>query len=103
MCAPGCMQHVRDKLSRRGFFKGAGAALAAAAATAEPAAAQTRRFPAFSRVTDLTHTFSPEFPTFFGTPGIAIKQVKEFKKDGFNLMEWTVQEHSGTHMDEPFH
>ncbi len=23
MCAPGCIEHVRAKLSRRGFFKGA--------------------------------------------------------------------------------
>ncbi len=101
MCAPGCMEHVRAKLSRRGFFKAAGMSLAAASLA--PAVAEARPFPAFNRVTDLTHTFSPEFPTFFGTPGIAMKQVKEFKKDGFNLMEWTVQEHSGTHMDAPIH
>jgi kynurenine formamidase len=101
MCAPGCMEHVRAKLSRRGFFRGAGGALAAA--TLAPAEAEARPFPAFNKVTDLTHTFSPEFPTFFGTPGIAMKQVKELKKDGFNLMEWTVQEHSGTHMDAPIH
>ena len=31
------------------------------------------------------------------------KQVGEIKKDGFNLMEWTVLEHSGTHIDTPIH
>jgi kynurenine formamidase len=101
MCAPGCLEQVTARLSRRSFFKGTAAA-AAAASLAVPVA-EARSFPAFSRVSDLTHTFSPEFPTFFGTPGLALKRLKEFKKDGFNLMEWTVLEHAGTHMDAPIH
>ncbi len=102
MCAPGCIEHVVSKLSRRGFFKGAGAAAAAAAGWA-PDAAEAQTFPRFSRVVDLTHPFSPEFPTFFGTPGITLKRLKEFKTDGFNMLEWTVLEHAGTHMDAPLH
>jgi kynurenine formamidase len=91
-------------LSRRGRFKAAGAAGAAAvAAVAAPGTAVAQPYPAFRRVVDLTHTHSPEFPTFFGTPGIALKTLKEFKKDGFNMMEWTVLEHSGTHLDAPIH
>src|SRR5262245_6557554 len=104
MCAPGCVEYVRSKLSRRGFFKGVGAAATAAAATAwRPREAKAQAFPRFTRVADLTHTHSPEFPTFFGVPGVALKRLKELKKDGFNLMEWTVLEHSGTHMDAPIH
>jgi kynurenine formamidase len=104
MCAPGCVEHVRSRLSRRGFFKGAGAAATAAAAAAlAPGDAEAQAFPRFSRVVDLTHTHSPEFPTFFGTPGITLKQLKQFKPDGFNLNEWTVLEHSGTHIDAPIH
>lgn len=104
MCAPGCIEHVRAKLSRRCFFKGAGAAAAGvAAASLAPAVAEARSFPRFNHVRDLTHTLTPEFPTFFGVPGIGMKQLKEFKKDGFNLMEWTVLEHSGTHIDTPIH
>src|SRR5262245_30854351 len=104
MCAPGCVEHVRSKLSRRWFFKGAGAAAAAATAAAlAPGAAEAQTFPRFSRVVDLTHTHSPEFPTFFGTPGISLKQLKQFKPDGFNMYEWTVLEHSGTHIDAPIH
>ena len=72
----------------------------ASVVAAGPAAA---RFPAFRQLVDLTHTLSPSFPTFFGTPGIALKQLKEIKRDGFNLMEWTVLEHSGTHIDAPIH
>jgi kynurenine formamidase len=104
MCAPGCIEHVRAEVSRRSLFK-AGAALAATAAAGAmgAASAAARPFPQFTRVLDLTHTLTPEFPTFFGTPGIAMKQLKEIKKDGFNLMEWTVLEHSGTHIDTPIH
>jgi kynurenine formamidase len=103
MCAPGCVDHVRRQLSRRGFFKGVAAAATATAATWTPHVAEAQPFPPFTRVADLTHTHSPEFPTFFGTPGVALKRLKEFKKDGFNLNEWTVLEHSGTHMDAPIH
>ena len=72
MCVPGCEEAVRQALSRRGFFKRAGvvaaASFAATAVTPEPAEAAT-----FSRVVDLTHTMSPEFPTFFGGPGIEMQ------------------------------
>ncbi len=104
MCAPGCIEHVRSKLSRRSFFKGTGATAGAVAASSVlPAGAAARPFPRFNRVRDLTHALTPDFPTFFGVPGIALKQLKDFKKDGFNLMEWTVLEHSGTHIDAPIH
>lgn len=73
------------------------------AAASMPSGAEARPFPRFGRVRDLTPTLTSEFPTFFGVPGIGMKQIKEFKKDGFNLMEWTVLEHSGTHIDTPIH
>jgi kynurenine formamidase len=104
MCAPGCIEHVLSQLSRRGFLRGAGAAAAAATAAAwAPEEAEARTFPRFSRVVDLTHPMTPEFPTFFGTPGIALKRLKDFKTDGFNMFEWTVLEHAGTHLDAPLH
>src|SRR6516162_7084501 len=87
MCVPGCQEAVRHALSRRGFFK---AALAASA----------RRF---TSVVDLTHTMSPEFPTFFGVPGIEMDKKFELKKDGFNLYWWRIVEHAGTHLDAPIH
>jgi len=101
MCLPGCLEHVTAKLSRRGFLGTAAAATVAGALTSNVAEAQA--FPAFRKVVDLTHTLSPEFPTFFGTPGISLKTVKEIKKDGYNMTEWTVGEHSGTHLDAPIH
>ena len=52
---------------------------------------------------DLTHTMSPEFPTFFGVPGIEMQKQFDFKKDGFNLNWWRIIEHAGTHLDAPIH
>jgi kynurenine formamidase len=99
MCVGGCEMTVRAALSRRGFFKGAAAA--GFAATAAPAVAAEAR--SFTRVVDLTHTMSPDFPTFMGKPGIEMQREFEFKKDHFNLFWWHIIEHAGTHLDAPIH
>lgn len=118
MCVPGCQEAVQAAVSRRGFFKGA-AAVGFAATVIEPADAKTKK-PAkkaaaeagtkapegqsyFKGVVDLTHTLSPEFPTFFGVPGIEIEKKYDVKKDGFNLNTWKLLEHVGTHLDAPIH
>jgi len=114
MCVPGC-QEALQALSRRGFFKGAAAAGFAATAIA-PAAAEIKKKAApaapakgpegqsyFKGVVDLTHTMSPEFPTFFGVPGIEFQKQYDFKKDGFNQNWWRLMEHAGTHLDAPIH
>jgi kynurenine formamidase len=102
MCVPGCAEAVHAALSRRNFFKGASAVAAgfAASAVATPAAAQVRQF---KSVVDLTHTMSPDFPTFLGKPGIEMQKQFDFKKDGFNLYWWRIVEHAGTHLDAPIH
>jgi kynurenine formamidase len=82
-------------ISRRGVFGGG----VAAAFAATPVYAQR----SFTRVIDLTHTLTPEFPTFFGVPGITIERKYTFKKDGANVNWWHVLEHAGTHVDAPFH
>ena len=103
MCVPGCQEAVRSALSRRGFFKGAAAAgFAATAVVPAPAAARTR-VRSFTRTVDLTHVMSPEFPTFFGVPGIEMEKKFDLKKDGFNLYWWRIIEHAGTHLDAPIH
>ena len=105
MCVPGCQEAVRAALTRRGFFKGAAAAGFAATAVAQAEAAPriktTLRH--FKAVVDLTHTMSPDFPTFFGVPGIELQKQFDFKKDGFNLNWWRIIEHAGTHLDAPIH
>lgn len=99
MCVAGCEEAVRRALSRRGLFKAAAAAGFAATAATPPAHAQRR----FTSVIDLTHVLSPEFPTFFGVPGIAIEKRYTLKKDGANVNWWHVVEHAGTHIDAPLH
>jgi kynurenine formamidase len=115
MCVPGCMDAIHATLSRRGFFKGATAvgfavtALSSLEAEAKTkgndksgaSAERTERY--FKAVVDLTHTMSPEFPTYFGVPGIELQKQYEFKKDGFNLNWWRIIEHAGTHLDAPLH
>jgi kynurenine formamidase len=110
------MDAVHATLSRRGFFRGATAAgfavtaLSSVEAEAKPAkgkdksggsAERTERY--FKAVIDLTHTMSPEFPTYFGVPGIELQKQYDFKKDGFNLNWWRIVEHAGTHIDAPIH
>ena len=80
MCVPGCQEALQAGLSRRRFFKGAAAASFVAVAASEPADAVPRRF---TRTVDLTHTMSPDFPTFFGVPGIELEKKFDLKKDGF--------------------
>ena len=101
MCVPGCQAFVARRLSRRGFFTGLGAT--AAAATAFQASAVPARAATFSRAVDLTHTLSPDFPTFSGIPAIEIKSKYVIDRDGYNLNIWTLEEHVGTHMDAPLH
>src|SRR4051794_39638774 len=102
MCAPGCYEAVRWHLSRRGFFQGAAAGAAAFAATAVPDV--TLAQPAsFSRVVDLTHTLAPSFPTFTGAPYLRVEQKMFLDRDGYNVLEWTLLEHVGTHLDAPIH
>lgn len=99
MCVPGCLEHVRSGLNRRGFL--GGAAGAATVMAVRPAVAAEPR--SFTRVVDLTHTVSPEFPTYFGKPGISFEGAFTFAKDKLNLKVWTLNEHTGTHIDAPFH
>jgi kynurenine formamidase len=102
MCAPGCLEHVeRRLLSRRSLLAG-GAAVAATAALrpAAPAQAQAR---SFSRVVDLTHPLPPDFPTFFGKPQLELETIFSYAENKFNIKRWLIVEHTGTHMDAPFH
>ena len=102
MCVPGCREVVAARLSRRGFFRAAGAMTAGAAAGAMPVSALAQTA-SFSKVIDLTHTLAPDFPTYFGPPQLEIETIKTFEKDHFQVYKWHLVEHTGTHMDAPFH
>ncbi|MGI9354282.1 MAG: cyclase family protein [Rhizobiaceae bacterium] len=102
MCDICVMNSVKERMvSRRGFFKSAAAA--GAVATVGVSTTTSALAAGQSKVMDLTHTLHPEFPTWGGDPGFAKEQVFNFKKDGFNLFNLTINEHTGTHIDAPLH
>ncbi|MEE2862134.1 MAG: cyclase family protein [Pseudomonadota bacterium] len=103
MCTVCLIEDVkRHMLSRRRLFTGAAATAAMGAAagvlSARPALAQSG-----GRVTDLTHTYDSDFPTFDGKPGIIYEVDKNFDPDGYHLYKLTIFEHTGTHIDAPLH
>jgi kynurenine formamidase len=127
MCVPGCQEKVLENLSRRDFL-GGGLALAAGAAAAALAGAaggcagaagsarlgasaavdvrgERARFPAFTRVVDLTHTYSSRFPHYAGGTALLEKEVlmSTGGGDAWNLQRWRLDEHVATHIDAPFH
>lgn len=104
MCAPGCQEHLQSRLSRRGFLMAAGAMTALAATACSPVAPPPPRAArSFTRAVDLTHTTWQEFPTYFGVPQLEVEVLNNFAEHGFNMNNWHVGEHTGTHMDAPFH
>ncbi|MGB3554730.1 MAG: cyclase family protein [Jannaschia sp.] len=102
MCDICVMDAVRERmLSRRDLFRGglaAGVAGAAAVVTGTPALADGH-----GSVRDMTHAYGPDFPTFFGEPGITMEKQFDFAADGYNLFQLSINEHTGTHIDAPLH
>ena len=103
MCHPIIMEYVKGRaLSRRNLFRGSAAAgaaiMASAAMTPRPVLAQ----PA-SRVVDLTHTLTHDFPTYFGEQQFFDEDVFTYAEHAFNLKMIRVNEHTGTHIDAPLH
>lgn len=102
MCNACLIESIKERmLSRRDLLKGAaGATLAAGGLVA---AAPPVRAAAHGGVSDLTHELHEGFPTFSGSPQLSSKQVASFHDNGYNVLELTVNEHTGTHMDAPLH
>jgi kynurenine formamidase len=103
VCDACVINSVKQKmLSRRDFFKatavGTGVAATAAMTGAMPAMAQ-----APAKITDMTHELHQTFPTWGGGEQFFADKVFDFAKDGFNLFELRVNEHTGTHVDAPLH
>ncbi len=103
MCDACVMNAVKDRmLSRRSFFR-AGAAMAAGATLGSTFATPPAMAQGHGSVVDMTHKLSPEFPTFFGPPGISMEQEFNFAENGFNLYNLSINEHTATHIDAPLH
>ena len=105
MCDICVINAVKNKMmSRRSFFKdvartGAAFAVGGAAAATAPATMAAGH----GSIEDLTHTISDEFPTYFGEPGIEMNQLFNYAEHSFNLFEFRLNEHTGTHIDAPLH
>lgn len=111
MCVPLCQEKMAElALSRRNFLKVAGGAAAAATASmmSTPVMANERLFAPFnlrvSRVVEMSHTITVDFPTYAGTPYYTTDLPITLAKDGYNVRSYNINdEHIGTHMDAPFH
>lgn len=105
MCQHCVIDRVKERmLDRRSLFRwvAAAAATAAIAGAAAPAQAQSMTVSP-ANVRDLTHELHPDFPTFFGEPQFKMVPKFTYKEHKFNLNEWVVNEHTGTHLDAPLH
>ena len=105
MCQHCVIDQVKERmLSRRSLFRGAAAAAAAVSVGSTAAQAQAPTVAVSpSSARDLTHELHPDFPTFFGDPQLRLVPKFTYKDHKFNLNEWVVNEHTGTHMDAPLH
>jgi kynurenine formamidase len=113
MCVPGTREVVLKRLSRRDFFKATAALMAGAMLPAPVLNAAASRSESldlaglmarpFKHAVDLTHVITEDFPTYFGTPNLDIETLFSFDPDGFQMYRWHLVEHTGTHMDAPFH
>lgn len=105
MCHQCVIEGVKADLTRRNFFRGA--AIAAASGLmlplTQPAQAQDLAAISFSRVVDLTHTLTKDFPTYFGTAAFETEDMFSYAKDKLNLRIMKYAEHVGTHFDSPLH
>lgn len=93
-------------LSRRSTLRAAAAGLAVAALPATAGAAtggRGRRHWPPSRLVDLTHPFTTDFPTFIDGERPTRRTHVTIPDDGYYLQEWTFYEHSATHLDAPGH
>jgi kynurenine formamidase len=80
----------------------AGAALAASGSSLAGAAVRAGRSSGRRREVDLTHRLRKDFPTFTGDQPSDVV-VADFDTAGFYSKRWTINEHTGTHIDTPGH
>ncbi len=100
MCDICVMNKVKERmLSRRDLFKAGAVAAAATTVGAAPAALAGGH----GGAVDMTHAYGDFFPTWGGSPGISTEQVFNFAEHGFNLLQLSINEHTGTHIDAPLH
>lgn len=100
-------QHV--KTSRRNFLKTSSSAMAASvpmALVASDGVANTLASTltkTSGRIIDLTHTITPDFPSYYGRAHFAMRETRNQTIDGYTSFALDIPEHFGTHIDAPIH
>lgn len=56
-----------------------------------------------SRIHDLTHVLTPDFPVFAGDDPMEMEQITSIEDDGYLKYWLSLDEHTGTHIDAPAH
>ena len=92
MCLPAIIEHVIAHLGPADRASGGGSN---SRATVLP----TR----FTRVTDLTHPLTEDFPSANGEQWVASEDFLTFAEHSINFRRWSIHEHIGTHIDAPLH
>ncbi len=103
MCDICVMNAVKDKMmSRRHFFKNT-AAIGAAVTVGSTLSVPAAMADGHGAIEDMTHTLHEDFPTYFGESQFSMTQKFNYAEHFFNLFEYNVNEHTGTHIDAPLH
>lgn len=55
----------------------------------------------YRQIIDLSHTIHPQMPLWAGDPPVAFEQVAQLEQDSYFLRQFSMGEHSGTHMNAP--
>ena len=105
MCTEDCLREARGAgVTRRAALAGA----AAAGVLAVPGAAEAA--PGGSPLTgsrrglqDLTYPLTTTFPPFADGEEARRRTYVTIEDDGYYMQEWTIVEHTGTHVDAPGH
>ncbi|KZL05008.1 Kynurenine formamidase [Pseudovibrio axinellae] len=107
MCDVCVMAAVKSKLQANNLsFSGAGnipkSEILAASLLSAPICTLAQDI-SFSSIVDLTHTLTPDFPTFYGDPAFTETDDFTFARDNMNGKTVSYYEHVGTHFDAPLH
>jgi kynurenine formamidase len=108
MCTPTIVRQATHDFDRRQLLRTGCAAVAGAVLGTGRAPAQAPATPrplTYTRVADLTHPLTADFP-LYPTPAntpFRKSRIAEHAKDGFFANRWELVEHCGTHMDAPCH
>ena len=110
MCSPKIMEVVRKRLEREGpppmsrrnlLRLGGGLAAGAAVAASRPLPLLGQDM--MNEVVDLSHVMGESSPHIFGPDFAPVRETIEFASQVIYWQQWSLNEHSGTHVDAPSH